>query len=190
MSHPYVKQMAWFILFLGTSSVFGALGHAIQMRWGDNFFKVVFFLMNALSLLAIYFCFRSSYTYMNLTKKLSEFYVYAVMFWVFVLLVISGVRGNFLLIKIHAFIVLLFASIVHFIVYRRTGERGSMLVVFGILISFLSILVHSIKFSIDEWFNYKDIAHVIMIVSLITIFKGVSEIAIGLSQSVRSDSAT
>lgn len=102
------------------------------------------------------------------------------MAWVLALLIFSGIQGNFLIIKIHAAIALLYSFIVHYIVYRRTEEKGSGLVVLGIFISFLPIIVHSLKFSIDEWFNYKDIAHVIMIISLVVIYKGARLISDGL----------
>jgi len=172
ISHPYSRQMAWFMLLLGTSSVFGATGHAVHMQLGDLFFKLIVFLMNAFSLLAIYFCFRAAYTYYNLHKEPSKIYIYMVMAWVLILLIVSGIQGNFLIIKIHAAIVLLYSFIIHYLVYRRTEEKGSGLVVLGIFISFLPIIVHSLKLSVDEWFNYKDIAHVIMIVSLVVIYKG------------------
>ena len=166
--------MAWFMLFLGTSSLFGAAGHSMQMQLGDVFFKTVLFMMNALSLFSIYFCFLSAYTFLNRDKELDRKYIYAVRIWVLVLLVASALQGNFTIIKIHAGIVLLFSMIAHYIVYRRSDDKGSSLVVTGILISFLPIIIHTLKISIDEWFNYKDISHVIMIISLIVIYKGAS----------------
>ena len=181
--HPYSKQMAWFMLMLGTSSVFGAIGHATHMQLGNVFFEIIVFLMNAFSLLSIYFCFRSAYTYMNLTRNPSRLYIYVVMAWVLVLLIACGMQGNFLLIKIHAGIVLLYSLIVHYLVYKRIDDKGAQLVVVGILISFLPIIVHSLKFSMNEWFNYKDIAHVIMIISLVVIYKGAYLISGGLTQN-------
>ncbi len=171
--HVYARQMALFMLFLGTSSVFGAVAHTVHYQLGTRFFETVLFLMNALSLLSIYFCFRAAYTYANLLKTLPRIYIYVAQAWVSALLVFSFIKGNFLLIKIHAAIVLVYALIVHLMAVRQKQEEGSRLVVTGLLISFLPIIVHSLKFSLHEWFNYKDIAHVIMIVALWVIFKGV-----------------
>jgi len=171
--HPYAKQMARFILLLGTSSLFGAIGHGVQLQMGDLFFKIILFLMNAFSLFSIYFCFRSAYTYSNLNKEPAKKYIYLVITWVFILLIASGIQGNFLVIKIHAGIVLLYSLIAHYIVYRRNHDNGSLGVVIGILISFLPIIVHSLRISMSEWFNHKDIAHTLMIISLIVIYKGV-----------------
>lgn len=175
--HHYSKQMGWFMLMLGTSSVFGAVGHAVHDQLGETFLKIIVFLMNAFSLFSIYYCFRAAYTYINLEKEPAKKYIYLVMAWVFMLLVVSGVIQNFTIIKVHAGITLLYSVIVHYLVYRKTNDKGSQLVVCGILTSFLPIVVHSLHFSIDEWFNYKDIAHTIMIIALIIIYKGAYKIS-------------
>jgi hypothetical protein len=182
-THPYGKQMARFILCLGTSSVFGAICHAVHYQLGPVFFNVMFFIMNALSLFSIYFCFRAAYTYYNLKRQASKTYIYIVLAWVLILLVFSGIKGDFTVIKIHAGIVLLYSLIVHYITYKRYNDGGSSLVVTGIVISFIPIIVHSLRFSLHEWFNYKDIAHVIMIVSLIVIYKGAHLNALWLENS-------
>jgi hypothetical protein len=67
--------------------------------------------------------------------------------------------------------VLLYSFIVHLITYFRK-QPGSGVIAGGILVSFLSILTHSIRLSFSEWFNYKDVSHVIMIISIIFIFVG------------------
>lgn len=180
-SHPYAQQMSWFVFLLGISSCFGALGHAVHYQLGEIFFKIILFLMNAFSLFSIYFCFRAPYTYVHLDKALPKKYIYLTLAWVIVVLIASVIVGDFVIIKIHAALVLMYALITHYLVYKRTDDAGSALVVSGIGISFLPIIVHSLKFSINEWFNYKDIAHVIMIFSLIVIYKGARLNAIKLN---------
>jgi hypothetical protein len=78
------------------------------------------------------------------------------------------------MIKINAGIVLIYSFIIHFIKYNKLNERGSGFVVFGIGVSFISIITHTLKISINEWFNYKDISHVIISISLLIIYKGVN----------------
>lgn len=186
--HCYSQQMARFILALGISSIFGATGHAVQKQSGDLFFEVVLFLMNSTSILGIYFCFRAAYTYSHLNKQMSKKYKYFLILWIIVLLIACGVNGNFLLIKIHAGTALLYSLIVHYLVYRKNQDKGSERVVLGILLSFVPIIVHSIKFSLGEWFNYKDIAHTIMIVSLGVIYIGAKTISNRLEVAVEEDS--
>jgi hypothetical protein len=172
-THPYAGQMAMFMLLLGISSCFGAIGHAVHYQLGERFFKIVLFLMNAFSLLSIYYCFRFSLTYSDPYRDPDKRVIFAVIAWVAVLLVSSMLNGNFTLIKVHAGIVLFYCLVVHVrSIIRRANEQGSMLIIYGIIISFLSILVHTIELSLDEWFNHKDMAHVLMIISLIVIYKG------------------
>jgi hypothetical protein len=185
--HPYAKQMAWFMFLVGISSCFGAVGHAVHYQMGGFFLKAIIFLMNAFSLFSIYFCFRGPYTLYNVNREPSRIYIYLAMVWVAVLLVFSAVKGDFTIIKIHAGLVLLYSLIVHFLVYKRNSRSGSAWVVTGIVISFLPIIVHTLKLSFHEWFNYKDIAHVIMIVSIMVIYKGVRLNALDLDSGATVD---
>jgi hypothetical protein len=168
----YGLQMGTFMLLMGVGSLFGALAHAVHYQLGVSFFNTIFFITNAFSLFSIYYCFKAAYTYSHPSSAPPAKYVYLVLVWIIILLLISLVDGNFLLIKIHAGLVLIYSLSVHVISFVRHREPGSRLVATGIIISFFSIIVHSLKFSFDEWFNYKDIAHVIMIISLMIIYRG------------------
>jgi hypothetical protein len=164
------KNWAGFFLFIGISAIFGAYAHSIQYQLGDAFIRWVIFLVNATSLIAIYFCFNIAYLLSNkpkhfgLIKKL-------VLVWILILLTVTFIQNNFLLIKIHAGIVLTYSLIIH-LLKPTINLSGSKWIAVGIIVSFLSIVVHSTRYSFDEWFNYKDIAHTIMILSLILIFYG------------------
>lgn len=175
-NNPFARQMSWFIILMGTSGVFGALAHSVHYQLGAAFFDVIFFIMNALSLLSIYFCFKAHYTFQHRGRQPSKSYVRLAFAWVLVLLVVSFLQGSFLIVKIHAAIVLLYSLLVHYHSYRHSNQPGSRLIVSGILVSFLSILVHSLHLSFHEWFNYKDISHVIMIVSLVMIHNGAKQL--------------
>jgi hypothetical protein len=171
-SYNLAKFWAWFFLLIGMSSLIGSLAHGAHFQLGNLFFQIVLFLMNAVSLIAIFFCFKATNTYASLHKNPpKKRYTYLVLAWVGVLLIFTLFYNNFVLIKIHAGIVLLYSLIVHYLTYRRQ-QSGSGWIVAGILIAFLSIVVHSLKLSVNDWFNYKDIAHCIMLLSLIAIFKG------------------
>ena len=174
-SHVYPRSWGWFVLLVGISSCFGSTAHAVHYQLGATFFDIIFYIMNALSLISIYFCFKSPYVYYSQFKKGPNNKIfYFIMLWITTLLIYTLFRNNFLIVKVHAGIVLMYAFIVHIIMYNKTKEKGSGLVVLGIGISFLSIVVHSLKFSIHEWFNYKDLAHVIIFCSLWVIYKGIT----------------
>ena len=162
---------AWFFMLIGVSACFGSMAHGVQHQLGDTFLRTVVFMVNALSLVAIYFCFKAANTYFFMNRSNKPYVTWLVIAWIVILLVITFVKNNFVLIKIHAGIVLLYSLVVHLITYFRK-QPGSGIIAAGIIVSFLSILTHSIRLSFHEWFNYKDVSHVIMIISIIFIFVG------------------
>jgi hypothetical protein len=170
--NSYAKQMAYFILFLGISSLFGAVGHTIHYQLGNVFFEIILLFMNAFSLFAVYFLFRATFTYSDPEKEMSKFFMNALIVWILAMLFISWIQADFTLIKIHAGLILLYTLFVHYQKYLQSKERGNELLILGVLVSFLPILVHSLRLSIHQWFNYKDLAHFFMILSLIIIYKG------------------
>lgn len=169
----YAGKMGWFMLMLGISGVFGAICHSTHYQRGVEFFEGMFFLMNAFSLFAIFFCFWGTLVHAGLHRNVPGSWIWLAVVWVTVLLVVSYSRGEFLLIKIHAGITLLYTFFVHWRAFRSANEKGSLLIVWGIAASFLSILVHSAHLSFHEWFNYKDLSHLFMIVALVLIYRGV-----------------
>ncbi len=168
----YARQVAIFMLTLGISSIFGAMGHSVHLQLGDLFFNSVLFMMNAFSLFAIYFNFKFSYTYDLGSRPPKRWLNTLVMVWVCLLLVLSLIISDFTIIKVHAGIALLYCLFVFIKAMIRRKEKGSALIVYGILVSFLSILVHSLHLSFSIWFNHKDIAHVFMIITLVMMYKG------------------
>ena len=171
--HNYARQWAWFILFIGLGSLFGSIAHGTHYQLGVTFFKTIFYLMNAMSLISVYFCFRAAFTYYTFSKQTyKKGVIYFVIAWISVLLIYTLIRNDFLIIKIHAGIVLIYSLIIHYIFYRK-HDKGSGFIVLGIIVSFLSIIVHTLKFSISEYFNYKDISHVIIVISLFIMYKGI-----------------
>ncbi|GEM_PF-516628 len=160
-----------FFLLIGISSTIGSVGHGTHHQFGLQFFNVVLFFMNAVSLIAIYYCYKAAYSSTTNNKSNTKLN-YFVIGWISTLLLISIWLNNFLIIKIHAGIVLTYSLIAHLVSHKKQ-EQGSGWIAAGILVSFLSIVTHSIKLSMHDWFNHKDISHIIMAISLIVIYKGV-----------------
>jgi hypothetical protein len=172
-----VKNWRIFFFLIGLSSMLGSVSHGVHEQLGNSFLSFFIFAMNAVSLIAVYYFFEAAFSliYHDQKKGIRIFQVVA-MTWVIVLLIITYFQNKFLLIKIHAGIVLLFSLITHIITTRK-GLEGSVSIILGILVSFTSIIVHSLKFSFGEWFNYKDISHLIMLSSCILMYKGVVKLA-------------
>jgi hypothetical protein len=176
------RNWSLFFLFLGISSFVGSFGHAAHHEWGMLFFNVVSFFNNALSFISIYFCYYATTATLSSNKiRPKKIYNYLVIIWFIAMLIITIILNKFLIIKIHAGLVLTYSLIAHIITYREKLS-GSGRIALGIAISFLSILIHSLRISISEWFNYKDIAHVIMMISLFLMYQG---IALQLNNSIK-----
>lgn len=168
-----IKLWRNFFFLIGLSSVLGSVAHAVHDQLGSGFLHLFMFSMNAVSLIAVYYFYRAAYNYFNHEKTdISNTYNFIVLLWIGVLLTITFFQNKFILVKIHAGIVLIYSLITHILTMKR-GFRGSGWIVSGIIVSLSSIIVHSFKLSFGDWFNYKDISHLIMLTSCILMYTGV-----------------
>lgn len=172
--HRISRDWALFFLLMGLSCLIASVTHGVHEQLGNTFMRISWFIMNSVSLVCIFFFYRAAFKYSNISKQRNYHAImnYLVTAWVLGLIVLTYFLNDFLLIKIHAGIVLLYSLIVHAITYRNK-QAGSGYIVAGIIVAFFSIIVHSVKFSFGEWFNYKDISHVIMLSSLVLLYHGV-----------------
>lgn len=181
----YSKLNGTFILMLGISSLMGGIAHAVHEQWGDYALKIIVSLCHFFSLISAYYCLMGSYQiYTNLYNREYSLLGKIAILWLTLVLIIVGYTNQFVIITIHAGLVLAFAFYMHY-KGMRNQIPGVKWVTFGIAISFISVIVHIGKVSIHEWFNYKDLAHTFMIVSLILIGKGFT---ITASEGLQEDS--
>lgn len=169
----YAQHMGRFLLLIGSAAVFGAIAHGIHYDYGKTAFFIVVYISNALSLISAYFCFASTLALAQRGKKsTSHWLLKGLATWIALMLVVTLIRNSFLIVKIHAGVILFYSLVVHILDWRRHKASGSALVVLGYAASFLSILVHSLGISLHEYFNHKDLAHVFMILSMLLIYLG------------------
>ena len=162
----YIKLTAKFVLFIGFATCFSSIGHGMQLQMGEIFFRIILFISHVFNLVALYFCFKAAYTLKLNSKAPNKFVLTGAIAVAFILIILSVITRSFLIIKIPAGIVLIYSLIAHYGGVRK-NDKGSSLFVIGILIAFASILVHSLRISMSEWFNHKDIAHVFISISLV-----------------------
>ncbi len=166
------KYWRLFFLFIGLATFIGAIAHGFKSYFSEEVYYFVWMTMNVSSI-------PSSYYLLKATIELSEFTdeqkakLTRISFFAMLLLTIfTMLLNNFVLIKINAAIVIILALIRHYHTYKK-GYSGSGYIVAGFAFSLSSVVVHSAQLSISEWFNFKDISHVIMNISLYIIFTGV-----------------
>jgi len=156
---------------MAISTLVGALTHGLKNHFSSNEFYYIWLFMNLASIPASYFLLQANIQlskWDEVTKKKLSI-ASAIVTLLLAIMVISV--NQFLLIKVNAGLIILITLITHFQTYKK-GIKGSGWIVFGFAFSSLSILVHTMQFSLHTYFNYKDISHVIMNIGLYIIFLG------------------
>jgi len=172
-----------FFLFIGISTSIGAFAHALNGTDAIRWSAALFMAMTVFSSFAVFFALKATIRFTNLPlfarKGLNTTnYSLLVIFMIYTL-----TTNNFEIFKMHAAAGLLLIFITHAIAWRRS-HTGSGWIMAGMGISFFTVLVHTKQFSISPWFNYKDISHVIMMVSLVMIYNGVYMMSENLKRGV------
>jgi hypothetical protein len=107
--------------------------------------------------------------------SLGNFFSYANIFEVLLMIFIAVYTLNFFFVELHATYGLLGVVFsFELFIYVRTKRRGSRIILWAIAVSALSALVHLCKISPHTWFNYLDLSHVLMAFSFIVFHRGVT----------------
>ena len=170
-SHPLLRFWRLFFLCIGISTLLGTVAHGLRFYMNEPTFKAVWMMMNLTSIVSSYFLLLATieiqYDSPRTIQRLQQ-----ISLLITLMLVSATVYFNdFNLIKIYAGFIIFIALITHFNTYKK-GLKGSGYITFGFAFSLTSIWVHTMKLSIDDYFNFKDISHVIMLISLYFIFLG------------------
>jgi hypothetical protein len=154
---------------LGVASALGGTGHLLFASAGRSlllaswiFSGVAVFMFETLSISLI------SNTVLRRTLggvvacKLVAFVAYSIVSWSFTGVVVDAALGLvFLVAPLHV------ANIV------RSRSSGSVWIVVGIFLAVLAAVTHAMRVAISEqWFNYRDVSHVILVASLLAICRG------------------
>lgn len=169
-----VERWSMFFLFLGTSTFFGALAHCISCDSNTFTYRSVWLVMQVTSGLSVFYAQRSVISSevsdqkqkQNLERfTLIQFFIFAICVLVFM---------DFRVVAINSAIGLLQLLYFAFPQKIKVWNYNSM-ISSGFIVSFASIYVNRNHLSLAAWFNYNDVAHMIMLLSLFLIFYGVKE---------------
>lgn len=84
---------------------------------------------------------------------------------------------NFYFVEVHAaygLLVIVFSF--ELFVFLKTKNKGSKMILYGVGLAAVSAMIHICKFSIHQWFNYFDLSHIFMTISVWFFYKGAQEI--------------
>lgn len=176
---------AWrmFFLFMGISTSFGTVAHALNGSRAVELYAVLFQVMTICSSVAVFYALQATISFMTIKEEARRI-VHAVnVITLFIFIAYTLVLGDFEIFKLHAGGALFIIFLTHLVAMNRR-HWGSGWIVSGMLLSFFTVFIHSIQFSFSQWFNYKDISHVMMILSLVCIYTGIKAMHESLRLSV------
>lgn len=171
-----VKNWNRFFLFFGLSTFLAGCAHGFfEIKEGIEF-KSVWLTGQLLSIISTYGAQQATLNsvlqhydkknYWNLSYKL-QLLTFSIAVFIF---------HNFLVVIVNTTLGLIPVMVFHFMDRKKTKAHG--LIAYGILISFLTAAVNGLKLSLHNYFNYKDIAHVLIMISLFVMYKGIKQKAI------------
>jgi hypothetical protein len=76
---------------------------------------------------------------------------------------------NFIVVVINTALGLIPVMVLHLRLQRSAADK---MLAYGIMISFLTVIVHGFKISMHAYFNHNDLAHILIMVSLWFMYKG------------------
>lgn len=169
--NPVVKNWRLFFLFLALSTLIGAHSHAFFAVHEGIGYKSIWLPMQLINGFAIYFAQQA--TLLSVLKNSKHYnawkwsYVIQLVVYYIVLLIVQ----KYVVTIIDNALGLIPIMILHFTAKEK--ETYYSRIAYGILISFITAIVHGTKFSLHAYFNYNDIAHVFIMISMIVMYTGV-----------------
>ena len=177
-------QKFWsiFFVFIGLASIIGGTAHGFINYVGQNFHYAAWIFSG----LAIFAAQLATIQLIENDKIRSfvRFFAYAQL-----LVLVSSVMyfHNFNSVRINSAIGLLGVVIPFTLIhYVKNKDKRSLFIMIGILSNLIPGVVHAFKISINEWFNFNDISHVIMVFCFYLMYIGAKQnVNIELSKNLR-----
>jgi len=166
-------QKFWsiFFVFIGLASLTGGTAHGFINYVGQNFHYAAWILTG----LAIFAAELATIQLIENDKVRSSVRIFA---YIQLLLLVSSVMylQNFDSVRINSAIGLLGVvfpfTLIHYI---KNKDKRSFLIMLGILSNLIPAVIHAFRISINEWFNFNDISHIIMIFCFYIMYKGANQ---------------
>lgn len=171
-SGSYVHSRFWgrFALGIGSASLIGVIVHGFSYYTNDYQHLIVWLIMCIVQGIGISMAQVAVFSNVSQRWRQGLLVLTAIQFVFFVvgMLLIQSYE----IAKLHVALGLLPIMIAYGLQGLR-GERGKTWIAAGILVSALTAVVHTFKLSFSMWFNYNDIAHMLIVYSIILIGNGV-----------------
>lgn len=162
------KFWALFFFFIALASLTGGTAHGFITYVGPKFHYAAWILTG----IAIFSAEMAALQLVenDKIKQVLRFIIYAQL-----MIMVASVMfyHNFNSVRINSAIGLVgIVMPISFVHYRNYKDRRSAIIMLGILANMIPGTVHAFKISLNEWFNYNDISHVLMIGCFYILYRG------------------
>ncbi|MBK6732114.1 MAG: hypothetical protein IPG60_14565 [Bacteroidetes bacterium] len=185
----FFNSWALFFLFMGISTSIGTFAHGFNEEWGSKVHNILWMLMNISVSMAVFFSMQATIIFIGAEKFWNRLFL-IINIVILIGFVIATLAWNkFEILKIHTGIGVALIFTTHVIATIK-NHFGSGWIVAAFSLSLLTLLIHSYQISVSEWFNFKDISHVFMMMSLVLIYIGVYRMSRNTDLSFRRENLT
>lgn len=173
-SNEVVRNWRLFFLFISLSTLFGGCSHAFFAVHEGWQYKSFWLPMQFINGFAVYFAQKA--TLLSVLKDSEKYnawklsYILQLCIYFVVLIIVQ----KYIVTILDNAIGLVPIMILHFT--AKVKEEHYNYIGYGICVSFITAIVHGIKFSLHDYFNYNDIAHVFIMISLTVMYLGVKRL--------------
>jgi len=177
-TNEVVKNWRLFFLFISLSTFFGGSSHALFAVHEGWKYKSLWLPMQFINGFAVYYAQKA--TLLSVLKDSEKYnawklsYIIQLVVYFIVLIIVQ----KYVVTIIDNALGLVPIMILH--LSAKVKEDYYKYIAYGISISFITAIVHGIKFSLHDYFNYNDIAHVFIMLSLTVMFLGARQKATSL----------
>ena len=183
--HRYIR---WYFGIMAIATLMGGvLGHAFQNQISLGW-KLPGWLISMLAIMAIE---RVSIMHAKpiLNKKLGKIISIANIVEIIIFAVLAFTTLNFFFVQIHsAYGLGLVVLPIHFYVYWKTRNEGSRIFFLSVLFATLAAVFYTSKIGLHKWFNHLDLAHIVMAISLYSLYRGARKLNVMKSDDVKAKS--
>ncbi len=178
----HVKFYRYFFLFMGLATLLGGIiGHAFLYLFTFAW-KVPAWIV---SMISIALAERAAIMRARplLHNRLGTFFTYLNVVELITFMFISVYTLKFIFVEIHAMyglLVVVFSFEGY--IYLRRRDAGSKKILWAVFLAALAASAHIGKISLHKWFNYFDLAHVLMALSCVVLYKAVKEMVPELAE--------
>lgn len=166
-------QKFWsiFFVFIGLASLTGGTAHGFINYVGQNFHYAAWILTG----LAVFAAQLATLQLIENAKVRSAVRIFV---YVQLIVLVSSVMylHNFDSVRINSVVgligIIMPISLIH---YVKNKDKRSLLVMVGILSNLIPGFIHAFKISYNQWFNFNDISHILMIFCFYIIYRGAKQ---------------